>query len=129
MSWLVYGAVAYVVYRLAKGADLLGGGSTTAKSKATAKPAAKKKKKKKRQRKKSRAADRDEAAEALPAHEVLGVAANASQAEIRQAYQELMRKYHPDRVANAADELRALAEQRSKEINAAYERMMKHAEA
>jgi curved DNA-binding protein CbpA len=35
-----------------------------------------------------------------------------------------MRRYHPDRVVNAADELRDLAEKRSKEINWAYERMM-----
>ncbi len=54
-------------------------------------------------------------------YEVLGIEPGASRTEIRRAYQKKMQKYHPDRVANAADELRDLAEQRSKELNAAYE--------
>jgi curved DNA-binding protein CbpA len=60
-----------------------------------------------------------------PPHELLGVAADASEKEIRRAYQAKMREYHPDKVANAASELRDLAEKRSKEINGAYEAMMK----
>jgi preprotein translocase subunit Sec63 len=58
-------------------------------------------------------------------HEVLGVAEDASEDEVRHAYQQKMREYHPDKVANAAPELRELAERRSKEINAAYEAMNK----
>jgi len=54
-------------------------------------------------------------------HEVLGVEVGASQEEIRRAYQQRVQQYHPDRVANMADELRELAEQRTKEINAAYD--------
>ena len=54
------------------------------------------------------------------AHEVLGVEPDASQEEIKRAYQEQIRQYHPDRVANAAPELQELAEKRSKELNAAY---------
>ena len=45
--------------------------------------------------------------------------------EVRRAYQQKMREYHPDRVANAGAELRELAERRSKEINAAYDAMKK----
>jgi preprotein translocase subunit Sec63 len=54
-------------------------------------------------------------------HDVLGVSAGASEDEIRRAYQRLVRQYHPDRVATMAPELRALAEQRTKEINRAFE--------
>ena len=55
------------------------------------------------------------------AYATLGVSASASDEEIEQAYRRKMSEYHPDRVANAADEIRALAETRAREINAAYE--------
>ena len=51
----------------------------------------------------------------------LGVSSSASDQEIEQAWRRKMSDYHPDRVANAADEIRALAETRAREINAAYE--------
>ena len=57
------------------------------------------------------------------AYDVLEVSSNASQAEIRAAYQRLVRQYHPDRVADMGPELRALAEERTKEINQAYNRL------
>jgi preprotein translocase subunit Sec63 len=75
-----------------------------------------KKKKKKKKRKK---------AIVTPPHEVLGVDRDASAQEVKRAYQRMMAQYHPDRVANAAAELQALAEKRSKEINAAYAAMTK----
>jgi len=53
-------------------------------------------------------------------HEVLGVPAGASREEVRAAYQKLIQQYHPDRVADMGPELRELAEQRTKELNAAY---------
>jgi preprotein translocase subunit Sec63 len=56
-------------------------------------------------------------------YELLGVEPDASQQQIRAAYQRLVRQYHPDRVANMAPEIRQLAEQRTKEINAAYEQL------
>jgi curved DNA-binding protein CbpA len=52
---------------------------------------------------------------------VLGVAPGASAEEIRSAYQKLIQQYHPDRVAGMGPELRELAEQRTKELNAAYD--------
>lgn len=52
---------------------------------------------------------------------VLGVNVSSSDGEIEQAYRRKMSDYHPDRVANAAEEIRALAETRAREINAAYE--------
>jgi len=53
----------------------------------------------------------------------LGLAADATDAEVDQAYRRLISQYHPDRLAGAAPELRAQAEQRSRAINAAYRRI------
>jgi DnaJ-domain-containing protein 1 len=52
---------------------------------------------------------------------VLGITAAASDDEIEQAWRRRMSEYHPDRVANAASEIRDLAGQRAREINGAYE--------
>ena len=51
----------------------------------------------------------------------LRITASATDDEVEQAYRRMMSEYHPDRVANAAIELRELAEVRAREINAAYE--------
>jgi hypothetical protein len=56
-----------------------------------------------------------------PPHEVLGVPADATPDAIRDAYRDLARQYHPDRVANLGPELREVAEARMREINAAFE--------
>jgi DnaJ like chaperone protein len=56
-----------------------------------------------------------------PWHEVLDVAPDAPPDEIRAAYLREIAKYHPDRVAAMAPEFRALAEQRSKAVNRAYD--------
>jgi DnaJ-class molecular chaperone len=100
VSWLVYGAVAYLVYRAVNEAS------------DPDRKGAKPKKK----------------PPGSAPHEILDVAADADVETIRQAYQDKIRVYHPDKVAGAADELRALANKRSKEINGAYEAMMKAAE-
>ena len=55
------------------------------------------------------------------AYATLGVSASSTDAEVEQAWRRKMSDYHPDRVANAAEEIRALAEQRAREINVAYE--------
>ena len=52
---------------------------------------------------------------------MLGVSASASDEEVEQAYRRRMSEYHPDRVANAAQEIRDLAGLRASEANAAYE--------
>ena len=52
-------------------------------------------------------------------YKVLGVNPNATDEEIKQAYRELARKYHPDKYRDS--DLADLAEEKMKEINAAYE--------
>lgn len=54
-------------------------------------------------------------------HEILGVPPFATLDEVKTAYRRRMAEYHPDKVAGLGDELRALAESKSKEINVAYE--------
>ena len=53
----------------------------------------------------------------------LGLTAEASDAEIDQAYRRLISQDPPNKAAGAAPELRAQAEQRSRAINAAYDRI------
>jgi hypothetical protein len=57
----------------------------------------------------------------LPWNLVLGVPASATRAEIIAAYKLKISQYHPDKVANMGEEIRDLANRRSKEINAAYD--------
>ena len=59
------------------------------------------------------------------AYRVFELSERASDADIDRAYRRLMSQYHPDRVAGAAPELQKLAEQKSREINAAYDRIQK----
>lgn len=57
-------------------------------------------------------------------YSILGVSKKASDDEVRAAYRELARKYHPD---NYTDDnpLKELAEEKMQEINAAYEEIQR----
>ncbi|MCD8332320.1 MAG: DnaJ domain-containing protein, partial [Oscillospiraceae bacterium] len=52
-------------------------------------------------------------------YQVLGVKSDASDEEIKRAYRELARKYHPDNYQN--NPLADLAEEKMKDINEAYD--------
>lgn len=56
-------------------------------------------------------------------YEVLGVSNDASDDEVKKAYRELARKYHPDNYQN--NPLADLAEEKMKEINEAYDAITK----
>lgn len=73
-----------------------------------------------RKRKARRTTVRRGRSRTLEPREILGVSENATRAEIAEAYRELAQLYHPDKVASLAPEFQDLADQRMKEINAAY---------
>lgn len=58
-------------------------------------------------------------------YKVLGIKEGASYDEIKRAYRELAKKYHPDRYRN--NPLADLAEEKMREINEAYDDLMKNA--
>ncbi len=70
----------------------------------------------------TRRASRDELAEA---YGVLGVTAQADDAEIKKAYRRLMNQHHPDKLVSKGlpEEMLRLATQKTQEIKAAYERI------
>ena len=56
-------------------------------------------------------------------YDVLGVSPNASDDEIKRVYRDLTRKYHPD--ANVNNPLADLAEEKFKEVQEAYDIIMR----
>jgi len=58
--------------------------------------------------------------------EILGVMPSANQEEIKKAYHDKIRQYHPDLVAKMGPEIQALAIEKSRQINLAYEKLKKN---
>lgn len=56
----------------------------------------------------------------IEALKVFGLPADASQEQIRNMYYEMLKKYHPDKVAHLGQEFQVIAEQKTKEMNLAY---------
>jgi DnaJ-domain-containing protein 1 len=61
----------------------------------------------------------------LPWHEVLKVPPDAALEDIRRSYEVLMQQYQPDKVAAPDEELKAVAERKFREIDAAYRQAMR----
>ena len=57
-------------------------------------------------------------------YEVLGLKPGASQEEIKSAYRKLIKQYHPDQYTN--NPLKDLADEKMREINAAYDTLTKN---
>ncbi len=51
---------------------------------------------------------------------ILNINRNSSVDEIKKAYKEEIRKYHPDKVEHLGDEFKEIAEKKTKDINKAY---------
>ncbi len=54
-------------------------------------------------------------------YDILGLAKGASMAEIKTAYRKLSMQYHPDKVGHLGEEFRNVAEDKMKDLNAAYQ--------
>jgi len=58
-------------------------------------------------------------------YQILKIEKTSTIEEIKKAYRNKMKEYHPDRVSGLGKEFSKLAEEKSKEINMAYEEAMK----
>ena len=63
------------------------------------------------------------AAQIKDPYAVLGITREAGEREIKTAYRRLIRQHHPDKLGDVPEELKRRAEERAREINAAYEKI------
>ena len=59
------------------------------------------------------------------AYKILGIDSNETDDEVKKAYREMAKKYHPDKVAYLGEDVRKSAEQKLQEVNEAYEKIKK----
>ena len=59
------------------------------------------------------------------AYKILGIDINATDDEVKKAYREMAKKYHPDKVSYLGEEVRKSAEQKLQEVNEAYDKIRK----
>lgn len=58
-------------------------------------------------------------------YKILGVSPSSTDTEIKKAYRELAKKYHPDKLQSQSEALRKGAEEKFKKIQQAYEQILK----
>lgn len=58
-------------------------------------------------------------------YEILGVSENATDDQIKKAYRNLAKKYHPDRLQNATKQDKRVAKEKFQKIQSAYEKIKK----
>ncbi len=56
-------------------------------------------------------------------YDILGLDRHSSDEEVKEAYRRMARKYHPDKVSHLGEEFTALAEEKFKAINDAYQKI------
>ena len=56
-------------------------------------------------------------------YKILGIAPTATDEEVKKAYRRLAMKYHPDKVAQTGEDIKANAEAQFRQINEAYEQI------
>lgn len=58
-------------------------------------------------------------------YEILGVSENITKDELKKVYRELVKEHHPDKFANAPEKEKEYHENKLKDINEAYENIIK----
>jgi len=59
------------------------------------------------------------------AYKILGITANATDEEVKTAYREMAKKYHPDKVSHLGEDVKKAAEEKFMKVNEAYETIKK----
>ncbi len=59
------------------------------------------------------------------AYKILGVSASATEEEIKKAYREMAKKYHPDKVSHLGEDVKKAAEEKFMKVNETYETIKK----